>query len=321
MVVSAAAGETDRLLRLAEPFGSHGERERDAVAATGEIISAALTAMAIEEMGFRARSLQGFQLPIVTDSEAGSARIESLSAEVVAACFARGEIPVIAGFQGVDREGRVTTLGRGGSDLTAVALAAALKSERCDIFTDVDGVFSADPRICPDAQLLPHVDYGFMREAASLGAKVMHDRSVALGMKYSVPIHVKSSLKVGGGTIIDAARSEASCVAIDSQVARVSYVSQEGIRKTELVSHAELRRLPRVKSAPAFVDREISKVSLIGRKASSLAAQIPSLLSTMNDRGIECLGLRAGRLSLSFFLPKPAGLPAVQLLHSLRSET
>lgn len=228
VVVSAMAKETDRLLALGRTFLPVPDtRELDVALATGEMLSASLMALALQSQGAAARSFLGFQLPILTTSQGGSARILAVENAQLLASFRRGEIPVIAGFQGVDAEGRLTTLGRGGSDTTAVAVAAALGGALCEIYTDVEGVYSADPRICDDAILLPEVSYPFMIEAAGLGAKVMHDRSVMMGMQYQVPITVKSTFSESPGTRIGRTESKANCVTLDLNVARISLIDED----------------------------------------------------------------------------------------------
>jgi aspartate kinase len=196
VVVSAMAGKTDELVgwcRAAAPL--HDAREYDAVVAAGEQVTAGLLAIVLEGMGVNARSWQGWQLPIVTSDAHGSARILEINGAEILRRFAEsGEVAVIAGFQGIHPEsGRVTTLGRGGSDTSAVAIAAAIGAERCDIYTDVDGVYTTDPRVVPKAHRLDKVAYEEMLELASLGAKVMQVRSVELGMVHSVRIFVRSS--------------------------------------------------------------------------------------------------------------------------------
>jgi aspartate kinase len=196
IVVSAMAGRTDELVgwcRAAAPL--HDAREYDAVVASGEQVTAGLLAIVLEGMGINARSWQGWQLPIVTSDAHGSARILDINgAELLRRFTESGEVAVIAGFQGVHPDtGRITTLGRGGSDTSAVAIAAAIGAERCDIYTDVDGVYTTDPRVVPKAHRLDKVAYEEMLELASLGAKVMQVRSVELGMVHNVRIFVRSS--------------------------------------------------------------------------------------------------------------------------------
>jgi aspartate kinase len=195
VVVSAMSGETNRLLKLAhELHDDPNDREFDVIVSTGEQVSIGLVALAIRAAGGKARSFLGHQCKIVTDSAFSRARIVSIDAEPIKAALAAGEIAVIAGFQGVDDHGNITTLGRGGSDTTGVAIAAALHADVCEIYTDVDGVYTTDPNLVPTARKIERISYEEMLELASLGAKVLQIRSVELGMKYGVKIHVRSSL-------------------------------------------------------------------------------------------------------------------------------
>ena len=198
VVVSAMSGKTNELVawcRDGAPL--HDAREYDAVVSSGEQVTAGLLAIVLEGMGVNARSWQGWQLPILTSNAHGTARILDINgAELVKRFKERKEVAVIAGFQGMHKEtGRITTLGRGGSDTSAVAIAAAIQAERCDIYTDVDGVYTTDPRVVPRAQRLPKIAYEEMLELASLGAKVMQVRSVELGMVHNVRIFVRSSFE------------------------------------------------------------------------------------------------------------------------------
>jgi len=196
VVVSAMAGETNKLVEWCRDASAlHDAREYDAVVATGEQVTAGLLAIALEGIGVNARSWQGWQLPILTSNVHGSARIIEIDgAELIERFKERKEVAVIAGFQGVYKEtGRVTTLGRGGSDTSAVAVAAAIRADRCDIYTDVDGVYTSDPRVVPRAQRLDKIAFEEMLELASLGAKVLQVRSVELGMVHNVRIFVRSS--------------------------------------------------------------------------------------------------------------------------------
>jgi aspartate kinase len=201
VVASAMAGETNRLLALARTvMPAPDQRECDVLVATGEQVSSALVALAIHSQGRKARSFLGHQIKISTDSAHGKARIKSVDCDRILESIGRGEIAVVAGFQGVDEEQNITTLGRGGSDTSAVALAAALRADLCEIYTDVDGVYTGDPNICPGARRLERVSYDEMLELASLGAKVLQIRSVEFGKKYRVPLHVRSSFSDEGGT-------------------------------------------------------------------------------------------------------------------------
>jgi aspartate kinase len=201
VVVSAMAGETNRLVGLAQQISdAPDERERDVLLASGEQVSTALLALAIKGLGYKARSLLAHQMRIQTDNAYGKARIKSIDAARALQSIKDGEIVVVAGFQGVDEEDNITTLGRGGSDTSAVAIAAALGAETCEIYTDVEGVFTTDPNICPAARKLDRISYEEMIEMASMGAQVLQIRSVELGMKFKVPIHVRSSFTEAEGT-------------------------------------------------------------------------------------------------------------------------
>jgi aspartate kinase len=203
VVVSAMSGETNRLLKLVSQITDRpSEREQDVVVATGEQVSIGLVAMAIQAQGGQATSFLGYQVQIVTDSTFSKARIKRIDAEKIVEALKQKHIVVVAGFQGQDEQGNVTTLGRGGSDTTAVALAAALKADSCEIYTDVDGVYTTDPNVCPAARKLDRISYEEMLELASVGAKVLQIRSVEFAMKYKVPLWVKSSFTEDPGTLV-----------------------------------------------------------------------------------------------------------------------
>jgi aspartate kinase len=201
VVVSAMAGETDRLIRLAQQASETPDlREYDSLISTGEQVSAALLAITLQSMGIPARSFLGPQIRVLTDSAFSVARIRKVETARLRRELKAGRIPVVTGFQGLDPEGNITTLGRGGSDTTGVAVAAALKADVCEIYTDVDGVYTTDPNICPDARKISRISYNEMMEMASLGAKVLQIRSVEFAKKYNVPIHVRSSFNDKSGT-------------------------------------------------------------------------------------------------------------------------
>jgi aspartate kinase len=203
VVVSAMSGETDRLLGLARAFDENPRgRELDVILSTGEQVTIGLLCMALQSVGAAAMSFTGGQVRILTDSAYNKARIEAIDQHHVRAALDRGQVVVVAGFQGVDAAGNITTLGRGGSDTTAVALAAALHADECQIYTDVDGVYTTDPRIVPEARRLDRITYEEMLEMASLGAKVLQIRSVEFASKYQVNLRVLSSFAEGGGTLI-----------------------------------------------------------------------------------------------------------------------
>jgi len=194
VVVSAMSGVTNTLVKYCQDLSPlHDAREYDAVVATGENVTSGLTAIALQTIGVEARSFAGWQIPLVTDGAHGKARIAEIDGAALIARMQAGQVPVVAGFQGIGPDNRVTTLGRGGSDTSAVALAAALKADRCDIYTDVDGVYTTDPRIVPKARKLSRIAYEEMLELASVGAKVLQTRSVELAMKERVRVQVLSS--------------------------------------------------------------------------------------------------------------------------------
>ena len=203
VVLSAMSGETNRLVKLAhEVTACPDDREMDMLLSTGERVTIALLAMELRGRGVNARSFTGRQVGIITDSSHTKARIARITADRIKDALGEGVIPIVAGFQGINEQSDVTTLGRGGSDLTAVALAAALKADRCIIYTDVDGVYTADPNIVPTAKRLKKIAYEEMLELASLGAKVLQSRSVEFAARYGVPVEVQSSFKEGQGTLV-----------------------------------------------------------------------------------------------------------------------
>ena len=203
VVVSAMAGTTNQLVSWARDIGPmHDAREYDAIVATGEQVTVGLLAIALQNMGVDARSWLGWQIPVHTDEVHGAARIQSIDTGVMRERLATGQVAVVAGFQGLAPDGRISTLGRGGSDTSAVALAAALNADRCDIYTDVDGVYTTDPRIAPRAQKLDQISFEEMLEMASLGAKVLQTRSVAMAMRHNVNLQVRSSFTDAPGTLV-----------------------------------------------------------------------------------------------------------------------
>jgi len=203
VVVSAMAGTTNQLVAWARDIGPmHDAREYDTIVATGEQVTVGLLAIALQNLGIDARSWLGWQVPVHTDEVHGAARIENIDTKLMRERLAGGQVAVVAGFQGLAPDGRISTLGRGGSDTSAVALAAALDADRCDIYTDVDGVYTTDPRIAPKAQKLDQITFEEMLEMASLGAKVLQTRSVAMAMRHNVNLQVRSSFKDAPGTLV-----------------------------------------------------------------------------------------------------------------------
>jgi len=290
VVVSAMGDTTDNLVALAKRVSVNPPgREMDMLLTAGERISMALLAMAINEMGFVAKSFTGSQAGIITDTTHGKARILDVRPGRIGEALAQGNIVIVAGFQGVSTERDVTTLGRGGSDTTAVALAAALGAETCEIYTDVDGVYSADPRIVPEARKLAQVSYEEMLEMAATGAKVLMLRCVEYARNYNIVVHVRSSFSGNDGTIVrkeDAAMERAiiSGVTHDTSEAKITIV---GVPDTPGVAARIFRDLA---DATVNVDMIVQNVS------------------------------HAGHSDISFTLPKEDGHRAAGLLETLRSQ-
>ncbi|WHZ16754.1 MAG: Aspartokinase [Nitrospira sp.] len=290
VVLSAMSGETDRLLKLAhEVTGVPDERELDMLLSTGERVTIALLAMELRGRGINARSFTGRQVGIHTDSAHTKARISRVTADRIKEALSEGVVPVVAGFQGINASSDVTTLGRGGSDLTAVALAAALKADRCIIYTDVDGVYTADPNIVPAARRLEKISYEEMLEMASLGAKVLQSRSVEFAAKYSVPVEVNSSFKEGKGTLVTRE---------DADMERVMVSGVTG-------------------------DRNQAKITIVGvPDRPGIAARLFGAVAQANivvDMIIQNVS-QASMTDISFTVPKPDLRKAVDLVQHLAQE-
>ena len=287
VIVSAMSGETNRLLKLAKEVNDEPppeyERELDVIAATGEQVSVGLVSLAIQKAGGAAQSFLGSQVRIITDSAFTRARIQSIDGQKIHDALKHGKIAVVAGFQGTDADGNITTLGRGGSDTSGVAIAAALKADVCEIYTDVDGVYTSDPNIVPNARKIERISYEEMLELASLGAKVLQIRSVEFGMKYGVKIHVRSSFNTNEGTWV---------------------VPEEKQMEAVLVSGVT-------------ADKNEAKVTLIGvPDKPGTAAKIFQPLSEANiivDMIIQNIS-DAGRTDLTFTVPRADLKRAVELI-------
>ena len=251
VVLSARAGDTDHLIQLAHQISEHPDpRELDVLLATGEQITIALFSMAVKDLGFDCVSMTGYQAGIVTDDHYGGARISWIEPLPIREQLRKGKIVAVAGFQGYDDEGNITTLGRGGSDTTAVALAAALKADICEIYTDVDGVYTTDPRIYPKARKLRKISYEEMLEMASMGAKVLHPRSVEFGMKYGVPILVCSSFKDAPGTLVTKEDSDMEKVVVS------------GITSTRNEARVTITDVPDVPGMAARIFQPLAEVGI-----------------------------------------------------------
>ncbi|MFQ5543124.1 MAG: aspartate kinase [Nitrospiria bacterium] len=287
VVVSAMTGETDRLTRMARKVASSpSRREMDMLLSTGERVTIALLAMAIQELNLEAISFTGRQVGILTNSVHTQARIEQIHADRLKEAMDKNVIPIVAGFQGINQSSDVTTLGRGGSDTTAVALAAALRADLCDIYTDVDGIYTTDPNIVPSARLISKISYEEMLEMASLGAKVLHTRAVEFAMKYNVPVRVRSSFNDHEGTLV---------------------TEEDQEMEQELVSGVTY-------------DKHQAKVTLVGvPDHPGIASKIFSALADdymLVDMIIQNVG-QGGLTDLSFTVPKGDAIRAKEILSKL----
>jgi aspartate kinase len=291
VVVSAMAGETDRLLHLAQQMTSNpDEREMDVLISTGEQVSIALLAIALKDMGADAKSYLGFQIKIATDSAFGKARITGIDSERMLSDLKNGRIVVVAGFQGVDESDSITTLGRGGSDTTAVAVAAALKADVCEIYTDVDGVYTTDPNICSKARKLSKISYDEMLEMASLGAKVLQIRSVEFAKKYDVPIHVRSSFNDNLGTIVCKEDKEMERVVVS------------GITYNKNESKIEVMGLPDIPGVAARLFKPIAGANIVV------------------DMIIQTQSTGKGCADVAFTVPKPDFAKTLQIVKETLKE-
>ncbi len=291
VVLSARAGDTDRLISLAREVSSNPDpREVDMLVSTGEQISIALFAIALKDRGYDAISMTGYQAGIITDDHYGEARISSIHAEAILGHLRAGKIVAVAGFQGSDPEGNITTLGRGGSDTTAVAIAAALKADCCEIYTDVDGVYTTDPSVYPKARKLSKISYEEMLEMASLGAKVLHLRSVEFGMKYGVPIYVYSSFADLPGTLVTKEDQEMEKVVVS------------GVTYTKNVARVTINDVPDMPGMAATIFKPLAE------------AQINVDMIIQGSSGIP------GRANISFTVPEDKYTKTLEIVEGVSRE-
>jgi len=290
VVLSAMAGETERLLTLARELNTTpSEREMDMLLSTGEQASIALLAMAIEGAGQKVKSFTGHQVKIITDEAHTKARIHEIETEKIKGEFKKGNIVIVAGFQGITEGSEITTLGRGGSDTTAVALAAALSADVCEIYTDVNGVYTANPKIVSTAKMIDKISYDEMLELAGLGAKVLQIRSVSFAKKYKVPIHVRSSFNYEEGTWvveedIDMERVDVRGVTFSEEEARVTIVGVPD--KPGIASHI----FKTVSAANIIVDMIVQNIGVDGRANISFTVPVgdsEEALSILSSRAKE----------------------------------
>ncbi|KPK89252.1 MAG: aspartate kinase [Deltaproteobacteria bacterium SM23_61] len=354
VVVSAMSGETDRLIRLAQQAHETPDlREYDSLISTGEQASAALLAITLQSMGIPARSFLGSQIRILTDSAFSLARIQDVETKHLRRAIKAGVIPVVTGFQGVDRAGNITTLGRGGSDTTGVAVAAALKAHVCEIYTDVDGVYTTDPNLCPEARKLSRISYDEMMEMASLGAKVLQIRSVEFAKKYNVPIHVRSSFNDRSGTWVvkEDEKMEkvlVSGVTLNKNEARVTISgvpdkpgiaskiftpisdaqnsSADGLADmTFTVPKADIKRALRLVKKTAdslqarevLADENIAKVSIVGAGMVSHSGVASKMFTALAGENINILMISTSEIKISCVVEAKYGELAARVLHKV----
>ena len=347
VVVSAMSGETNRLLALATDVAVvSSRRERDTLVSSGEQVTAALTAIAIEAAGGKARSFLGHQIRMITDSNFSDARVRQVETQSLLASLARGEIPVIAGFQGIDLDGNITTLGRGGSDTTAVAVAAALQAAVCDIYTDVEGVYTADPNICQNARKLARVPYQQMLTLASLGAKVLHDRCVELALEHGVAVQVRSSFADVPGTWITAGDGDGRAatiggIACDRNLshvllqahskrsdinAMIATLAAKSIHPNDIFDSehtpsftikaadaAEARAILHEGSFPLAAIEDIAKVSVVGSRLTAKTAEKAQQI--LIDKKIVLQAILASETRVSILVSRDRSHESMRLLH------
>lgn len=351
VVVSAMGGETDRFINLAHQLQSQpAPREYAMLLSTGEQASAALLAMALQAKDQAAKSYAASQVRILTDASHQKARILGIETEVIQSDLAEGRVVIVAGFQGVNEVGEITTLGRGGSDATAVALAAVLKAAECQIFTDVEGVYTADPRVIPEARLIESISFSEMMALSSLGAKVVQARAVELAAKHDIPVRVLSSLQAGKGTLIHCAEqrlgqpaitgitSHAKVLWITLQSERQDLMSclqaltaekiavdliQSAVSKNRLsfsIIAADRSKLDAVlklfENINIDVQSDLAKVSLIGIGLQGNGEVLAILLSSLGQADVNVHQLSVSERDISCLLPKQQLQCAMSTLHT-----
>ena len=351
VVVSAMGKTTDSLIALAGAITPMPDpREMDMLLATGEQVTIGLLAMALQAMGHPARSFTGPQVGMVTDDAHTRARIKRITAERIGAALAAGKVAVVAGFQGMTEAGDITTLGRGGSDLTGVALAAALKADVCEIFTDVDGVYTADPNVVPDARKLARVSYDEMLEMAALGARVLQARSVEFAKKYSVPVHVRSTFKSDPGTLVtredlsmeevvvtgithDRGQAKLSILRVPDRPGIASRVfgslgsqniSRDGYTDISFtLARADRARAEQVLgnvgkevgASGVMADDRVAKVSIVGVGMRSHAGVAARMFDTLSREGVNIQMISTSEIAVSCVIEDKYTELAVRALH------
>lgn len=292
IVVSAQGNATDELILKANQYStSPNKRDLDLLLTTGEIQTAALLSMMLNERGYPTVSLTGYQAGIVTDSTYGNATIQSIYTDNITHYLNSGNIVVIAGFQASDKLGNITTLGRGGSDLSAVAIASALKATKCEIYSDIDGIYSADPRIISKAKLLKKISYNEMLEAASAGAKVLHNRSVNVGKKYDMPIYVKNATKDSKGSLV----TECEAAKLDETLES---------NKIKFITKKE----------------DIAKICIVGDMIMSNKKAITKIFNLASEENVTIYMISFSELALNIIVDSSKAEDFMKKLHTLLIE-
>lgn len=351
VAVSAMSGETDRLINLLKSLEMHYDpREHDVIVSTGEQVSIALVAQALISMGIKAKSYTGWQAKIITDSSYSKSRIKKIETNRLEKDLSDGFICVVAGFQGISEDSNdITTLGRGGSDTTAVALAAAVKAKACEIYTDVDGVYTGDPRKIGNPVKLQHISFEEMLELAAVGAKVLHSRSVELAMKYDLPIIVLSSMENKPGTTVSSTKERGKLmiagVAISDEVKfEVIHCEENGYIKeiVEALNNASIdydmltlgnrylsfyvknsEKDRALNSLKKFVHADnlkcsdsVSKISVVGNKLKGNVGILKQFIDVLKNNNIDVLDIYMSHIRFSFVVNSEKGKDAANLLHN-----
>ena len=351
VVVSAQGNTTDELIKYAADINDNASRrEMDMLLSTGEQQSASLMAIALNSIGIPAISLNAWQMGIVTTDNYSNARIEAIAAERILKEIADGKVVVAAGFQGINSLGDITTLGRGGSDTTAVALAIALKADKCEIYTDVEGVFTADPRIVPEAEKLKQISYDEMLDYTSMGAKVLHNRSVEMAKKHEMPIAVRSSFEKCEGTVVCGEKSDriVSGIALDKNIVLITVKDLNGIKEASGIFKAigqksicidtimssaggtgnimfsicakdldaAKRALEKNYDGTFDINEEYSKISVIGIGLETNPGIAAVIFETLEEENIDVKLITTSEIKISLLVEKDCADNVVKILHN-----
>ncbi|MDO4283283.1 MAG: aspartate kinase [Clostridia bacterium] len=291
IVVSAQGKTTDHLIAKANDYSNApNKRDLDLLLTTGEIQTASLLSMMLNERGYDSVSLTGYQAGILSDSTYGNANIKHIYTENILNYLNSGYIVVVAGFQAIDKLGNITTLGRGGSDLSAVAIASALKANKCEIYSDIDGIYSADPRIISKAKLLKKISYNEMLEAASAGAKVLHNRSVNVGKKYQMPIYVKNAVKNSNGSL----------------------VTDDSLENPDVIENKNIKFITK--------KEDIAKICIVGDMIMSNKKAITKIFSLADEENVTIYMISFSELALNIIIDKDKSESFMKKLHSILIE-